>query len=211
MSVLVRFHAIWLSQNCAERGVFRFVLPLKGWWWNLFVKDCQWEWNMDPWLWTGGGDKKKLSVEWHHPTSSWKMKFQDYSSRDSHDPSIYGCKSGDFGRHIMWQTINSYLYIKLLKPCRIISGEFDPTKMLQKSTFNMMMHDHKQDWKYRKQSQRSNGLFFLTHHTAQILHPLHHCGALKNAISEKSLKVMTKFKKCKSGCKYKIKTGIKWR
>jgi len=42
--------------------------------------------------------------------------------------------------------------------------------MLLKSTFSMMIHDQKQVWKYRKQSQNSDGQFF-THHSAQILLP----------------------------------------
>jgi hypothetical protein len=35
----------------------------------------------------------------------------------------------------------------------------------------MMIHDQTQVWKYRKQSQNSDGQFFFTHHSAQILLP----------------------------------------
>jgi len=43
--------------------------------------------------------------------------------------------------------------------------------MLLKSTFSMMIHDEIQVRKYRKRSQNSDGQFFFTHHSAQILLP----------------------------------------
>jgi hypothetical protein len=57
-----------------------------------------------------------------------------------------------------------------LKSCKSISGEFDLTKMLLKSSFNMTMHEHT-SLKTQEQSQNSDGLFFPTHHIAQILLP----------------------------------------
>jgi hypothetical protein len=56
--------------------------------------------------------------------------------------------------------------------------------MLLKSSFNTTTHDHTQVWKHRKHSQISDGLFFPTHHAAQILLPKISIsfGALKDAI-----------------------------
>jgi len=74
---------------------------------------------------------------------------------------LSGCRGGilvDIIPH--GQIINSDLYIQNLKSCRSISGEFDLTKMLLKSSFSATMHNHIQVLKCRKQSQNLDGLLF---------------------------------------------------
>jgi hypothetical protein len=60
----------------------------------------------------------------------------------------------------MVRSLTQICTFKLLKPCKSISGEFDLTKMLLKSSFNVTMHNHTQVLKCRKQSQNMDALFF---------------------------------------------------
>jgi hypothetical protein len=90
------------SQNCVERGVFRFALPLRDWLWKLFVtdRDRHWGWNMDPPLWTG--DQKTVSGIASCNFSSEEEVCYLFS-RESHGHCFLGCRRGDFGRHYaMW-------------------------------------------------------------------------------------------------------------
>lgn len=127
---------------------------------------------------------------------------------------LLGCRGGiliDIIPH--GQIINSDLYIQNLKSCKSISGEFNLTKMLLKSSFNVTMHNHTQVLKCRKQSQNLDGLFLPTHHTTQIL-LLQICASLASSKTPplEGLAVRTRlFKKQKSGCKYKIQPGTKKR
>ena len=56
------------------------------------------------------------------------------------------------------------------KPWSVL-GEFSLAEMLLKSSFNTTVHDHMQAWKHWKQLRNSDGLFFTTHLTTQILLP----------------------------------------
>lgn len=64
-----------------------------------------------------------------------------------------GCRRGDSRRHYSkWSNhYLSFLYIQTYtKSCRSVSGEFNLTRMLLKSTFNIKTHKHTQVSKHRK-------------------------------------------------------------
>lgn len=110
------------------------------------------------------------------------------------------------------QTINWDLYIHTRGTCRSHSGEIDLTKMLLKSSFDTTTHVSTQDRKHRKQSHKSEGLFFRTLHTAPILLPQISTSLEPSKLLcvEKVLGVLMRFlKKWGSGCEYKFQTGTR--
>lgn len=155
-----------LSQNCVERGVFWFTLPLQGWWWKLFNTDYHWGRNVDPSLWTA--DKK--SVEWHHPPSP-QNKFTSPAGKVM--ATVFQEAKVRTLVAIMphSQIINSALYVQTLKTLQKHFRRAWPHKMQLKFSFNMTTHDHTHAWKQRKQSHTSNGLFLPSDHRPQILLP----------------------------------------
>jgi hypothetical protein len=97
--------------------------------------------------------------------------------------------------------------VKLLKPSRRISGEFNHTKMLLKLSFNVTMHDH-----IRKQLQKWDGIFLLTLCTAEILLPhISTCvEPLEMPFKARGLGVMRRLlKTLSSGCEYNIQISAR--
>jgi hypothetical protein len=101
--------------------------------------------------------------------------------------------------------------VKLLKPSRSISGEFNLTKILLKLSFNVTMHNHTQVGKYRKQSQKWDGIFFLTLLTAEILLPQISPSVEPSEMPFKvrGLGMMRLLKKLSSGCEYNIQISAR--
>ena len=112
---------------------------------------------MDPSLWNT--DKR----EWHHANSSRGYPFSMES------PWLLFFFGG--GGMPRGQTINWDLYVHNRGTCSSLSGELVLTKMLPKSSFDTTTHGNSQFRKHRKQSHKSEGLFFRTLHTAPILLP----------------------------------------
>ena len=113
----------------------------------------------------------------------------------------------------MVRSLTQICTFKLLKPCKSFSGEFNLTNVLLKTSFNVTMHNHTQVLKHSKQSQNLDGLFFPTHHTAQIL-LLQISTSLQPSKTPptEGLAVRTRlFKKWRSICKHKIQPGTKGR
>lgn len=69
-------------------------------------------------------------------------------------PLFFVLQKWYFGRHFAtFQTINSDLHIKFLRPCRNVIVESDFTKILPHCSFKTTKHDHVQVRKQRKQSE----------------------------------------------------------
>jgi hypothetical protein len=157
------------SPTSVERGVFRFAIPLQGWWWKLFFMDrhCGWNTNPEP-------QTKRQSIEQYHP-ASWK-KFKVTPSAGKVTVTVHrffwgeeGGMPGDFGRHhAMWSNHNSDLYIHTLKTLQKCFRRSQPHKKFAEI---LLWHNNAWVWKQKKHSQNYDRLFFPIHHTAQILLP----------------------------------------
>jgi hypothetical protein len=84
---------------------------------------------------------QKHSLEWLHSNSTWKKKFKAAHS------------AGKIMATVFWDAgviledicpLTQICTVKLLKPSRNISGEFNLTKMLLKLSFSVTMHDYTQ-------------------------------------------------------------------
>jgi hypothetical protein len=78
--------------------------------------------------------------------------------------------------------------------------------MLLKLLFNVTLHDHTRVWKYRKQSQKRDRIFFLTHRTAKILLPQISTSVQPSEMpfTARGLGVMRFLKKLSCGCENNI-------
>ena len=100
---------------CAERRMFSLAVPLRVWWWKLFLAGSLWGWNVGPSLWTA---HKRWSVELHHSNSSCKKMSEATLSARKVMVTVFffGCRRDflfDIVRHV--QTMNSDLCILTLR------------------------------------------------------------------------------------------------
>jgi len=95
---------------------------------------------MDPSL--GTADKRQL-LEWVHPNSTQKIKFKATHSAGKTMATVSGDVEGVILENLcpLVKPLTQICTVKLLKPSRSISGEFNLTKMLLKLPFNVTIHE----------------------------------------------------------------------
>jgi histone-lysine N-methyltransferase SETMAR len=95
-----------------------------------------------------------MNLEWHHPASQWKKFNATPSAGKVMATVFFGCRRHDSDRHhTTCKPLSQICKFKLFETCRSISGEFDLTKLLLKSSHNTRQHNHTQILKHGKQSK----------------------------------------------------------
>ena len=159
---------------------------LQAWRWKLSFTDRHWGWHMDASVWTAWNDSHSNGiVQLLFGRTNLRFALQlgkSWSLSVAERVILIDTVTQD-------KTIISGLYLQHLKSCRCISGEFNLTRMLLQSSFITTTHDHTQKWEHRKQSQKSDGMFFILHPYIQDVAPsgFYFFAAVKDAISGKRL------------------------
>jgi len=105
---------------------------------RIITGDETWIHHLEPWT-------KRHSLEWLHSNSAWKKKFKATHSAGKTMATVFwdaGVILEDI--YPLVKPLTQICTVKLLKPSRNISGEFNLTKMLLKLSFSVTMHDYTQ-------------------------------------------------------------------